>query len=176
MRTALLHAAIELMQESGPAGLTLRNITSRAGCSTTVVYTYFGGKHGLVEAIFVEGFESFDEATKPLLAADDLLGAGRAYRRWALANPVHYMVMFGHAVPDFEPTESARERARQSFGFLAEAIGRAHPGNDVLTRAYHHFATVHGYVMLELAGMATPFGRNVAEQLYESALLSLGSD
>jgi AcrR family transcriptional regulator len=161
------------MQESGAAGLTLRNITSRAGCSTTGVYTYFGGKQGLVEAIFVEGFESFDRATGPWLEAGDMRGAGRAYRRWALANPIHYMVMFGRAVPDFVPSEPARERARQSFSALAAAVHRIHPDDDHFSRAYHYFATVHGYVMLELAGMAAPTGTNFAEQLYEAAVDSL---
>ncbi len=110
-----------MLQRDGAAALTVRNITAEAGCSTTGVYTYFGGKHGLVEAIFVEGFESFDRASAPLLEADDLLAAGPRYRRWALANPTQYMVMFGRAVPDFVPSEAgpasgARSRSRPRRG------------------------------------------------------------
>ena len=86
------------------AALTVRNVASEAGCSTTGIYTYFGGKNGLVEAIFVEGFESFDAATAPFMEVDDLAGGCRAYREWALANPTQYMVMFGRAVPDFVPS------------------------------------------------------------------------
>ena len=44
------------------AALTVRNVAAAAGCSTTGVYTYFGGKDGLVDAIFVDGFEKFDAA------------------------------------------------------------------------------------------------------------------
>ena len=94
-----------MLQRDGAAALTVRNITAEAGCSTTGIYTYFGGKHGLVEAIFVEGFESFDRARPRRCSRPTTCRrAGRAYREWALANPTQYMVMFGRAVPDFVPS------------------------------------------------------------------------
>jgi AcrR family transcriptional regulator len=172
MRDELVRAALDVLQRDGAAALTVRNITAAAGCSTTGVYTYFGGKHGLVEAIFVEGFESFDQAVKPLLEADDIIASGRAYRRWALSHPTQYMVMFGRAVPDFVPSEEARMRAIQSFDDLAQAIRRATGADDYAERAFHLFATVHGYVMLELAGMGAAT-REESDQLYERALDAL---
>jgi AcrR family transcriptional regulator len=172
MRTALVDAALTVLQRDGAAALTVRNITAQAGCSTTGVYTYFRGKNGLVEAIFVEGFESFDRAVKPLLEADDIVGAGRAYRQWALANPTQYMVMFGRAVPDFTPSDPARGRALESFYDLAEAIRRANSSIDFGERAFHVFATVHGYVMLELSGMGAQT-REESDHLYERALSAL---
>ena len=77
--------------------------------------------------------------------------------------------MFGRAVPDFVPSPEAQQRALHSFGDLAEAIGRLAPGDDYFERAYHVFATVHGYVMLELAGMGPPT-REDSDQLYERAI------
>lgn len=174
MREALVQAALKVLQRDGAAALTVRSITAEAGCSTTGVYTYFGGKQGVVEAIFVEGFESFDRAVRPPLAADDVVGAGRAYRQWALANPIQYMVMFGRAVPDFEPSDAARMRAVQSFADLAAAIRRVAPTDDYAQVAFHFFATVHGYVMLELSGMGAAT-REESDQLYERALSVLGS-
>jgi AcrR family transcriptional regulator len=174
MPVTLVRAALTVLQRDGAAALTVRNITAEAGCSTTGIYTYFGGKHGLVEAIFVEGFESFDRTVQPQLLAGDLPAAGRAYRQWALANPTQYMVMFGRAVPDFVPSPEAQQRALQSFGDLAGAIARVAPGNDYVERAYHVFATVHGYVMLELAGMGPPT-REDSDHLYERAITALGS-
>lgn len=174
MRGALIEAALTVLDRDGAAGLTVRRITQVAGCSTTGVYTYFGGKHGLVEAIFLRGFESFDEATRPALEAADLAAAGRAYRRWALAHHTQYMVMFGRAVPDYVPSDAARERALQSFTALADSIARAAPGDDAAERAYHVFATVHGYVMLEMAGMSAATEAE-SEVLYEQALRTLAA-
>lgn len=173
MRAELVRAALTVLQRDGAAGLTVRNITAEAGCSTTGVYTYFGGKQGVVEAIFVQGFESFDAAVSPALVAGDLVAAGRAYRRWALDNRTQYMVMFGRAVPDYVPSAAARERALMSFARLADGVQRASPGDDHAERAYHLFATVHGYVMLEMAEMSTATDAE-SEALYERALRTLG--
>ncbi|MDH3303159.1 MAG: TetR/AcrR family transcriptional regulator [Acidimicrobiia bacterium] len=172
MRQRLLDAALGVLQHEGAAALTVRNITERAGCSTTGIYTYFGGKHGLVEAIFLNGFESFDDALTPHYRSGDLASAGRAYRRWARANPIHYLVMFGRAVPDFEPSERAAERAAQSFQSLVDAVAArstADGDSDPLAAAYHLYATVHGYVMLELVGMGPAEARRL-DELYEDGL------
>lgn len=168
MRRILLDAALTVLRRDGAAGLTVRAITQEAGCSTTGVYTYFGGKHGVVEAIYLEGFESFDREVSERAAGGELLAAGRAYRRWALANPTHYMVMFGRAVPDFEPSEAARQRGQQSFDALVAAVEQA-GADDPLASAYRLYATVHGYVMLELAGMS-PAGDVDLDELYEIGL------
>ncbi len=168
MRAVLLDAALTVLRRDGAAGLTVRAITQEAGCSTTGVYTYFGGKHGLVEAIYLEGFESFDREVSTRALDGDLPGAGRAYRRWALANPMHYMVMFGRAVPDFEPSDAARARGQQSFDALVVGVAAA-GARDAVAGAYRLYATVHGYVMLELAGMA-PVTSASLDELYEYGL------
>lgn len=151
MQQALLDAALAILREEGAPGLTVRNVTARAGCSTSAIYTHFGGKHGLVEAIYLDGFESFDRHVSASLAGG-LAGAGGAYRAWALANPTHYLVMWGRAVPDFAPSRAARDRAFVSFQLLVDAFvgsGSDHP----VPAAYHAWATMHGYVMLELVGI-----------------------
>ena len=177
MRAELVEAALTVLRRDGAAALTVRNITAEAGCSTTGIYTYFGGKRGLVDAIFIAGFDSFDAAVGPSLEAGDLLTAGRAYRRWALDHPTQYMVMFGRAVPDYDPSDAARERALLSFARLTAGVERALPGahDDADQRAYHRFATVHGYVMLEMAGMSSASETESAE-LYELALARLARD
>jgi AcrR family transcriptional regulator len=179
MRSGLVAAAIAVLQRDGASALTVRSITAEAGCSTTGIYTYFGGKQGLVEAIFVDGFEAFDAAIDPSLDAGDLPAAGRTYRRWALANQTQYMVMFGRAVPEYEPSDNARTRALMSFAKLAAGVAAVladrHPERTdsidavAADRAYHVFATVHGYVMLELAGMAGATS-DESERLYELAI------
>lgn len=174
MRSRLIGAALAVLQRDGAAGLTVRAITAEAGCSTTGVYTYFGGKHGIVDAIVADGFESFDAAVGPALDRGELIDAGLAYRRWALTHPTQYMVMFGRAVPDYEPSEPVRSRSLGSFGNLVAGVSRSRPtlGDDVDRVAYHFFATVHGYVMLEMAGMEAAVDAG-ADDLYAGALAGL---
>lgn len=169
MKQTLVNAALTVLRRDGPAALTVRSITTEAGCSTTGVYTHFGGKHGLVDEIFVRGFESFDAAVRPALARGDLAEAGRAYRRWALDHPTDYLIMFGRAVPDYVPSDQARERALMSFAQLAESVRSVAPGDDADTRAFHLFATVHGYVMLEISEMSATTEPEAAA-LFERAL------
>jgi AcrR family transcriptional regulator len=161
----ILRAAIGILQRDGAGALTVRNVAAAAGCSTTGVYTYFGGKDGLVDAIFVDGFERFDAAleavekrSNPL---DQLFVTGEAYRAWALANPTQYQVMFSRAVADFFASDGAQERALQSFEAHVERISRAIDSGDLakddpIEVAMHVWATVHGYVMLELMQMQPP--------------------
>lgn len=172
MRERLIRAALTVLQRGGAAALTVRNITAEAGCSTTGVYTYFGGKSGLVEAIFVEGFEGFDEAVGPALIDGDLTAAGIAYRRWALDHPTQYMVMFGRAVPEFEPSPAALARAAASFAQLTGGVATALRTDHAEDHAYHLFATVHGYVMLEMSGMG-PHDDAEAASRYQRALRAL---
>ncbi len=164
-RTAILRAAIGIVQSGGAGALTVRNVATAAGCSTTGVYTYFGGKDGLVDAIFVDGFERFDAAlaaaAERLGPMDELFATGEAYRAWALANPTQYQVMFTRAVPDFLATDAALTRASLSFDAHVARVARAIDSgdlaeNDAVEVAMHVWATVHGYVMLELMQMQPP--------------------
>ncbi|MGZ4674264.1 MAG: TetR/AcrR family transcriptional regulator, partial [Ilumatobacteraceae bacterium] len=54
--STLLKAASDLLATEGPAALTVRRIATAAGVSTMNVYSRFGGKDGVVEHLFVEGF------------------------------------------------------------------------------------------------------------------------
>ncbi|MEO1060894.1 MAG: TetR/AcrR family transcriptional regulator [Actinomycetota bacterium] len=169
-RDRILTSAVQVLQDEGAGALTVRRVAAGADCSTTGVYTYFGGKEGLVDALFVEGFTSFDAALDEV--GHDLVELGRTYRRWALDHSTYYLVMFGRAVPDFEPSDQAMATAARSFERLVDAVARAHPTADDATarqRAFHLWATVHGYVMLELQGMSPP-GLEDIEHLFALGL------
>lgn len=170
-RERILAAALTVLDRDGEARFTVRNVAAEAGCSTTGVYTWFGGKNGLVDAIFVEGFEGFDRALADAYAADDPIALGHAYRDWALANRTHYLVMFGRAVPDHDPADEAMLRGYRSFLDLVALFdrrGAASPA-EAFEAAYHYNALVHGYVMTELTGMS-PAPPDEVERLYTLGL------
>src|SRR6185312_10247811 len=101
------------------------------GCSTKVIYTLFGGKDGLSEALWLEGFARFErwlleeggigEGSDPLARLRRGLDAYRAY---ALAEPDYYRVMFLGAMAGFTPGGEAVESAKRTFGLLMQAVGK----------------------------------------------------
>ena len=161
-RRELLRAAAALLAAEGPSALTVRRIAAEAGYSTMGVYSRFGGKDGIVEALFVDGFQALGAAMASVPETDDanadLMGCGRAYRRFALEHPTSYSIMFERSVPGYEPSESAVLMAIGTFELLmarverAMATGAMEPG-DVAETAQRIWAGVHGWVSLEIHGM-----------------------
>lgn len=177
VRATILDAATHLLVAEGLAALTVRGISARVGCSTKVIYTMFGGKDGLIEALLLEGFGRFGQALTavpenpdPLFRLGDL---GVAYRAYALAEPDYYRVMFQTAVPGFRPTEAALMSIKSSFRILVDAVdaclqaGRL-VGGDAREIADIIWMATHGAVSLEISGF---FSAEEAERRF--ALLTI---
>ncbi len=161
LRVAVLDAAGRLLTAEGPRALTMRRIAAELGCSTTVLYTVFGGKEGIAEGLYREGFHRLSERLGAVADGgsiwDRLDGFRRAFRDHALANPDYYRMMFTSPVPGFAPSEPARQLARSTLAVVAEAA-RAGIEQGVLVAADPWvvaetlWAAAHGVVSLELAG------------------------
>ena len=161
LRRALLDAASALLLAEGPGALTMRRVAGVVGCSTTVLYTMFGGKEGLADALYREGFERLRRRLEATDTDPDPLGRLRAlahaYRDSALAERGYYGVMFQQAIPGFRPSSASLTVAGASLHVLARAVGAAMeaqalaPG-DPQAVAEVLWAAVHGVVSLELAG------------------------
>jgi AcrR family transcriptional regulator len=154
----LLKAASDLLATEGPGSLTVRRIANAAGVSTMNVYSRFGGKDGVVEHLFIEGFRrlasgmsSVTESSDP---SADMRSCGLAYRRFAIDNPTLYSVMFDRVVPDYVPTVEAQAFAGATLELLAKRLERAMTAGalrsaDPLPTAALVWATCHGVVSLE---------------------------
>ncbi|GAA0953503.1 TetR/AcrR family transcriptional regulator [Nonomuraea longicatena] len=126
LRARLLDVAVRLLQSDGPESLNMRRIASEAGCTTTVVYTMFGNREGMAEALYLEGFERFRRHMESVSSRGDpldhLTALGVAYREACLAEPGYYSLMFERAIPGFEPSERARTLARAALNVLDRVI------------------------------------------------------
>ena len=158
----LLKSAGDLLASEGPGALTVRRIANDAGVSTMNVYSRFGGKDGVVDHLFIEGFRLLGERMRSIVDSGDpiadMVSCGMAYRRFAIDNPTLYSVMFDRVVPDFVPSIEAQELAGSTLGLLAERIERAMSAGslrtaDPLSTAALVWATCHGVVSLELKGV-----------------------
>jgi AcrR family transcriptional regulator len=139
----------------------MRRVAGAVGCSTTVLYTMFGGKEGLADALYREGFERLGRRLEATGGGSDPLarlgGLAHAYRDNALAERGYYGVMFQQAIPRFRPSPESLVVAGASLEVLALAVraamqaGALAPG-DPRAVAEVLWAAVHGAVSLELAG------------------------
>ena len=62
MEAALLASAAEILETEGPDGLSVRRIAAAAHVAPMGVYNHFDSKYGIVEALFIQGFERLGEA------------------------------------------------------------------------------------------------------------------
>src|SRR5918995_2060808 len=83
----LLEAAVEAIDESGPAALSLRDLARRAGVSHAAPAHHFGDKAGLLTALAIEGFNRLADALDASReATGSLLESGVTYVRFAADN------------------------------------------------------------------------------------------
>ena len=94
LRAALLAAAVEVIDESGPAALSLRDLARRVGVSHAAPAHHFGDKTGLLTALATEGFELLAEALAPTRPPGDLVELGVGYVLFAVQHRAHFEVMF----------------------------------------------------------------------------------
>ena len=157
----ILEAASGLLSSEGASALSVRRIASAAGCSTMGLYSRFGGKDGVVDELFAEGFERLIAAMGANPPTDDplvdLRRCATCYRDTAVANATHYMVMFGGAVPGFVPSDASHQLAHEAFDGLVTKVARCTDAglfsgapDDI---AEILWGSIHGLVMLELVGI-----------------------
>jgi hypothetical protein len=87
-----------------------------------------------------------------------LAEGARRYRALALAHPMAYQVMFLRAVPGFEPSIGALGQCTGTFYSLVAAVERAMRAGVIAESSPNDtaqliWATIHGWVSLELLGI-----------------------
>jgi AcrR family transcriptional regulator len=100
LRTALIRAALSLVEEHGVKGLALSNAARLAGVSVAAPYRHFKDKEALLAEIAAEGFGLFRDAleraaqTHPRDKVKRLVEMGIAYVDFALDHRPHFKVMW----------------------------------------------------------------------------------
>ena len=160
----LLDAAWDLLTAEGPAALTTRRIADAAQTTTMSIYSRFGSKEGILEELYAQGMQLLEGELAAIPSRDDararIMDLGFAYRRFALANPGLYALMFERPVAGFDPSAQTRLDALSStFGILVAAMEQAITVGsirkvDATETSYLFWAALHGMVSLELTHAA----------------------
>lgn len=172
LRNALIQAGLEILDEGGLGGLTLRKVAARAGVSHAAPAHHFGNREGLFVAIAAHGFDRFREymladrfkdGTSP---RDQLVGISRGYLRFSREQPALFRLNFSFEYKN-HPDGELQEASLRAYEVLAEVCDLfepdpAGPGINELKV----WSTVHGYATLSLFRRGqTPGGQPVAIEL-----------
>ena len=122
----LLAAAEALLAEGGADALSVRRVAEAAGTSARAIYSLFGGKDGLLGALFREAFAALagDLDALPLTEypVADLVAAGAVgFRDWARARPTLFRLAFAEETP---VSPMAAQASVEAFGRLRLRIRR----------------------------------------------------
>ncbi|MFC4020625.1 TetR/AcrR family transcriptional regulator [Micromonospora sp. GCM10011542] len=152
LRRTLLAAAVKVVEEAGPAALSLRDLARRAGVSHAAPAHHFGDKAGLLTALATQGFDLLADTLEA--TGDDLLAAGVAYVDFAVRHRAHFEVMFRpdlHRADDAE-LAAARGRAGAALRAGVATLPPAGVPADTDRDALAAWSIAHGFATLWLAG------------------------
>lgn len=160
-RSALLDAAERLLAEGGPDALSIRRVSDAAGTSTRAVYSLFGGKDGLLRALYQAMFQDLRRRVLAVPetrdAVGDLVRVGiDGFRAQALAHPHLFRLAFEWPGRRSSTTDADRREAQAAFDALLARVKRvsAAPGGAEARRfAIGFHALCQGLASGELGGI-----------------------
>lgn len=141
IRSALVDAAIRVLERDGRPALTVRAVAAEAGVAPMGLYNHFGGMAGLLAAVAGSGYA---ELAAVIAAADTLAAAGRGYRRFALEHRALYGLMF-----DDQPAGGGAVLAALDALLARAGAGPSGPDDAALGRCL--WSLLHGAVALQIA-------------------------
>jgi AcrR family transcriptional regulator len=160
-RQSMVLAATDLLEEHGPEAISARSVTTAVGASSMAVYTEFGSMHDLVLAVVDHGFTLLENDFNAIpLSGDallDLWHTTEVLRSFAKTHRHLYSVMF--SAESIAGHERTQDELRQGLATLRYLHARCKDAVDAGCFTTHPrqatqqiWVTMHGFVMLELAG------------------------
>lgn len=160
-RQALLAAAIQLLDEGGPAAVTMREVGQRAGVSHNAPYKHFAGKEQLLAEIAAA--ELHETARLLDEHGDDIGAAMRAVVERSLRRPQRFRLVYGPWRTGSDELNAAAGAAWSTLiGVVERSIqaGVLSPGEPARLANLLR-AAAHGAVELELGDHLAKSGDDV---------------
>ncbi|WP_157601986.1 TetR/AcrR family transcriptional regulator, partial [Promicromonospora kroppenstedtii] len=97
----IVERALELVDTGGAHGLSIASVSKAMGMTPPALYHYFASREALLDALVLAGYtglgtavETAADAASDRPAAERVSAIAHAWRRWALAHPRRYAMLF----------------------------------------------------------------------------------
>jgi AcrR family transcriptional regulator len=156
--------AREQIAAEGASALSLRAIARDLQMVSSAIYRYFASRDELLTALIMDSYDALgfavavaDEGVKPTDHLGRWIAVCDAARRWALANPAEYGLIFGTPVPGYQaPADTIASASRYSavlVGLLKsinESSERRGGGRPVSAAAKREYRLFRGRIETDL--------------------------
>ena len=163
LRSELLAVAVDILQERGLSGLSLRECARRAGVSHAAPYRHFPSKDALLVALACQGFRWLVDAGELAMEALSeprarLDAYGVAYVQFALKHPEHHRLMFTSELEESAASEEDLAASTAAFELLHATAAKLEGVSEETSMgvAFAFWSLVHGLSMLILDGRVPP--------------------
>lgn len=128
LRRQIIETVLKIISEEGLENVSMRGLGQKLGVSRTAPYRHFSDKNALLCAIAEEGYKKLSARIKdannqlnrsPLARLRQI---GIFYVEFAIENPVHYRLMFGHEILSASKTEELVKLSEDVFNGTLYAI------------------------------------------------------
>jgi AcrR family transcriptional regulator len=153
LRRALLGAAAQLIGETGPGAMSVREVARRAGVTHAAATYHFGDKAGLLTALAVDGYRLLGDALREAHETQrSFLELGVAYVRFAVTHRAHFEVMFQPELYHRDAEELLAAKAvTAALLYQTDQVS-----DEELRSGIAAWAIVHGIATLWLNGNLPP--------------------
>ncbi|WP_407563496.1 TetR/AcrR family transcriptional regulator [Streptomyces sp. 184] len=117
------------LADAGAARLSLRAVARELGMVSSALYRYYPSRDDLLTALIIDAYDAVGAAAERAAAAPAAdpvarwTAACHAVRRWALAHPHEYALLYGSPVPGYaapEATNAPGSRVARALIAVAE--------------------------------------------------------
>lgn len=124
--------------ERGAAGLSVRAIARELGMVSSAVYRYVSSRDELLTLLLVDAYSDLADAVDRAREAvgdswsDDVTAIARAVRRWAVADPARWALLYGSPVPGYHaPPERTGAAGTRVVSALFDAVAAGIATGDI---------------------------------------------
>ncbi len=124
--------------DHGAAGLSLRAIARDLGMVSSAVYRYVASRDELLTLLLVDAYadlaDTVDRArdSEAELWSDDVVAIAHAVRRWAVAHPARWALIYGSPVPGYHaPAERTVGVGTRVVGAFLDAVAAGIATGDI---------------------------------------------